>query len=67
MILTGSGKEFMMDADPEGFKLEEETWPIGHMNMPTKTAGSMSAPWSTTLRFRPSAFSTARAFIPRFA
>ena len=24
MILTGSGKEFMMDADPEGFKLEEE-------------------------------------------
>ncbi|HEY1720403.1 MAG TPA: enoyl-CoA hydratase/isomerase family protein [Magnetospirillaceae bacterium] len=23
MILTGSGKEFMMDADPEGFKLEE--------------------------------------------
>jgi enoyl-CoA hydratase/carnithine racemase len=24
MILTGSGEEFMMDADPEGFKLEEE-------------------------------------------
>jgi enoyl-CoA hydratase/carnithine racemase len=24
MILTGSGNEFMMDADPEGFKLEEE-------------------------------------------
>jgi enoyl-CoA hydratase/carnithine racemase len=24
MILTGSGDEFMMDADPEGFKLEEE-------------------------------------------
>lgn len=24
MILTGSGKEFMMDADPQGFKLEEE-------------------------------------------
>jgi enoyl-CoA hydratase/carnithine racemase len=23
LILTGSGKEFMMDADPEGFKLEE--------------------------------------------
>ena len=24
MIFTGTGKEFMMDADPEGFKLEEE-------------------------------------------
>src|ERR1700687_534492 len=24
MIFTGSGKEFMMDADPEGFKLEQE-------------------------------------------
>ena len=24
MILTGSGEEFMMDADPEGFKLEDE-------------------------------------------
>jgi enoyl-CoA hydratase/carnithine racemase len=24
MILTGSGEEFMMEADPEGFKLEEE-------------------------------------------
>ena len=24
MILTGSGEEFMMDADPEGFELEEE-------------------------------------------
>jgi enoyl-CoA hydratase/carnithine racemase len=24
MILTGSGEEFMMDADPQGFKLEEE-------------------------------------------
>jgi len=24
MILTGSGNEFMMDSDPEGFKLEEE-------------------------------------------
>src|SRR5450631_1941409 len=24
MILTGSGKEFMMDADPEGFELEKE-------------------------------------------
>lgn len=24
MILTGSGEEFMMDADPEGFALEEE-------------------------------------------
>jgi len=24
MIITGSGDEFMMDADPEGFKLEEE-------------------------------------------
>jgi enoyl-CoA hydratase/carnithine racemase len=24
MIFTGSGKDFMMDADPEGFKLEQE-------------------------------------------
>jgi enoyl-CoA hydratase/carnithine racemase len=24
MILTGSGEDFMMDADPQGFKLEEE-------------------------------------------
>ena len=24
MILTGSGKEFMMDADPEGFELEKQ-------------------------------------------
>lgn len=24
LILTGTGKEFMMDADPEGFRLEEE-------------------------------------------
>jgi len=24
MILTGSGEEFMMDADPEGFRLEEQ-------------------------------------------
>src|SRR5438445_618539 len=24
MIFTGTGKEFMMDADPEGFKLEQE-------------------------------------------
>jgi len=24
MILTGSGEDFMMDSDPEGFKLEEE-------------------------------------------
>jgi enoyl-CoA hydratase/carnithine racemase len=24
LILTGSGKEFMMDSDPQGFKLEEE-------------------------------------------
>src|SRR3972149_192195 len=24
MIITGSGNEFMMDSDPEGFKLEEE-------------------------------------------
>lgn len=24
LILTGSGKEFMMDSDPDGFKLEEE-------------------------------------------
>lgn len=24
LILTGSGEEFMMDSDPEGFKLEEE-------------------------------------------
>jgi enoyl-CoA hydratase/carnithine racemase len=24
MILTGTGKEFMMDADPDGFKLEEQ-------------------------------------------
>lgn len=24
LILTGSGKEFMMDSDPEGFKLEEK-------------------------------------------
>jgi enoyl-CoA hydratase/carnithine racemase len=24
MIITGSGKEFMMDSDPEGFRLEEE-------------------------------------------
>jgi enoyl-CoA hydratase/carnithine racemase len=24
MIMTGSGKEFMMDADPEGFQLEQE-------------------------------------------
>ncbi|HLT97724.1 MAG TPA: enoyl-CoA hydratase/isomerase family protein [Acidimicrobiia bacterium] len=24
LILTGSGEEFMMDADPEGFRLEEE-------------------------------------------
>jgi len=24
MIFTGSGEDFMMDADPEGFKLEQE-------------------------------------------
>src|SRR5579863_6102930 len=24
LILTGSGKDFMMDSDPEGFKLEQE-------------------------------------------
>jgi len=24
LIFTGSGNEFMMDADPEGFKLEQE-------------------------------------------
>src|SRR6202165_3465099 len=24
MIFTGTGEEFMMDADPEGFKLEQE-------------------------------------------
>src|ERR1035441_5239432 len=24
MIFTGSGKDFMMDADPEGFQLEQE-------------------------------------------
>src|ERR1700692_5129831 len=28
MIFTGSGDEFMMDADPEGFKLEEEDLPF---------------------------------------
>jgi enoyl-CoA hydratase/carnithine racemase len=27
MILTGSGDEFMMDSDPEGFKLEDEDMP----------------------------------------
>src|ERR1700724_230552 len=27
MIFTGSGDEFMMDADPEGFKLESEDLP----------------------------------------
>ena len=27
MILTGSGEEFMMDSDPEGFKLEEKDLP----------------------------------------
>lgn len=27
MIFTGSGEDFMMDADPEGFKLEEEDLP----------------------------------------
>jgi enoyl-CoA hydratase/carnithine racemase len=27
MILTGSGEEFMMDSDPEGFALEEEDMP----------------------------------------
>ena len=27
MIFTGSGDEFMMDADPEGFKLEAEDLP----------------------------------------
>jgi hypothetical protein len=27
MIFTGSGNEFMMDADPEGFKLEAEDLP----------------------------------------
>ena len=27
LILTGSGQEFMMDADPDGFKLEEEDMP----------------------------------------
>lgn len=27
LILTGSGEEFMMDSDPEGFRLEEEDLP----------------------------------------
>lgn len=27
LILTGSGEEFMMDSDPEGFELEEEDMP----------------------------------------
>ena len=27
MIFTGSGKDFMMEADPEGFKLEQENLP----------------------------------------
>lgn len=27
MIFTGSGEDFMMDADPEGFKLEQENLP----------------------------------------
>src|SRR5882762_3585128 len=27
MILTGSGEEFMMDSDPDGFALEEEDMP----------------------------------------
>ena len=27
LILTGSGEEFMMDSDPEGFALEDEDMP----------------------------------------
>jgi len=29
MIFTGTGKDFMMDADPEGFKLEQEDLALG--------------------------------------
>ena len=67
LIFTGSGDEFMMDADPEGFKLEHRTWIIGPTNTPTRTAASMSARWSMILKSRPSASSTAPDFTPRCA
>ena len=47
MIFTGSGDEFMMDADPEGFKLEAEDLPYSASNTPTRMAASTSVQWST--------------------
>ena len=46
MIFTGTGEDFMMDADPEGFKLEQEN--LQHWVLRIRLQrrpGSMSAPW----------------------
>jgi len=55
LILTGSGEEFMMGSDPEGFASRKRTWSTGRTSTPTRTAGSTSPRWSTTWRSRRSA------------